>query len=246
MICAGRTARELADGVFRLPVLGGSVFLLLDGREVTLVDAGFPGSAPAIHRALARLGRRPKDLRLILITHGHPDHVGGLGDLLDGSGADVGVHRLESPAVRGHAEFPSPFAWPLLGRLLGPVVRRLLVRARASRVRELEDGDRLPVCGGLRIVHTPGHTDGHLALFLEKHRLLLGGDSLQRCGDRLRGPHFLYTRDRVEAERSARRLAQLDVRTLALTHYSPLEDAGPALRDLAGRLGAAGPSVKPL
>jgi len=231
-----RRIQEIADRVYQVPVRGACVFLLLDGEEVTLVDTGMPGSGSRIFRALGALGRTPQALRRILITHFHPDHIGGLGELLGEARAEVAIHRLEAPAVRGEARFPSPFAWRFLGWALGPVVRRLMRGACTPRVREMEDDELLPISGGLRVVLTPGHTQGHAAFYLEKKQLLIGGDSLQRWGSRLVGPHFLYTSDPVAASKSARRLALLEVETLALSHFHPLHGAQPALRELAERL----------
>lgn len=232
-----RVLRAVAPRVFQLGVPGGGgVFLLLD-RRVTLIDAGARGSAPHVLRALHLLGREPAELDQILITHYHPDHAGGVAGLLRSTPARVGVHAVEAPVVRGDALPPVPFRHVLLDRPLRPAVR--LLRPPPAPVHTmLGDGDELPLLGGLRVVHTPGHTPGHIALQLRDLGLVIAGDALQvRRGDRIVPPHPLFTEDRAEALCSIRRLAAIDFDVLALSHFPPQRgDVRAQLAQLVGRL----------
>jgi glyoxylase-like metal-dependent hydrolase (beta-lactamase superfamily II) len=98
----------------------------------------------------------------------------------------------------------------------------------------LQDGDELPVLGGLRIVHTPGHTAGHIALHLPQLGVLIAGDALQRPRAGLTPPARLVTADWEESLRSLRRLAALDFDVLAFSHFPPLRrHAAAELRRLA-------------
>ena len=209
---------RVAPGIVQAPVVGSSVFLLLDER-VTVVDSGPPGSAARVLRALRRAGRTADEVEQIVITHYHPDHLGGLAGLLRHVPARVGVHAVEAGAVCGDAPMPAPLRYPRLAAHLAPAMR-LVPRCRVDTT--LQDGDELPVLGGLRVVHTPGHTPGHIALYLPQRGVVIAGDALQRRSRGITPPARLVTADWPEALRSVRRLAALEFETLALSHFPPL------------------------
>jgi glyoxylase-like metal-dependent hydrolase (beta-lactamase superfamily II) len=169
--------------------------------------------------ALRRAGRSADDVEHILITHYHPDHLGGLAELLKHVPAHVGVHAAEAPAVCGDAPMPAPLRYPRLAERLAPIMR-FVRRCPVDTI--LDDGDELPVLGGLRVVHTPGHTPGHIALHLPRQGLVIAGDALQRRGTRLAPPARFVTADWAMALRSVQRLAALDFDVLALSHFPPL------------------------
>ena len=226
----------VAPRILQVPVTGSSVFLLLD-RRVTIIDAGLPGSAPRVLGVLRRLGRSPDDVEQILVTHYHPDHLGGVAGLLQHLPARVGVHAAEAPAVQGDAPLPAPLRSPWLAARLAPTMRWY----RPVPVDTLlHDGDQLPVLGGLRIVHTPGHTPGHIALHLPESGTVIAGDALQRRGGGLTTPARVVTADWSAAVRSIQTLAALDFQTLALSHFLPLrgsasDEVRRLARHLAGR-----------
>jgi glyoxylase-like metal-dependent hydrolase (beta-lactamase superfamily II) len=224
--------RFVAPQVLQLPVPGSSVFLLLD-RRVTVVDAGPVGSAGRVLRALRLLGRAADEVEQIVITHYHPDHVGGLAGLQRHLPARTGVHAVEAPVVRGDLPPPLPVDHLLLRRPVRLLGRRLLPPARVDTL--LRDGDELPVLGGLRVVHLPGHTPGHIALHLPERGVLIAGDALQVRQGRLIPPARLASEDWEEAVRSLRRLTGLDFAVLALSHFPPWQgDARVELERLAG------------
>lgn len=223
----------IVPGVVQVPVRASSVFLLLDER-VTLIDAGPVGAARRILTALRRLGRAADEVEQVIISHCHPDHAGGLAALQRLLPARTAAHLLETPALRGAAPLPPLTPSPRLSRALAPALRVLTPPARIDTV--LRDGDELAVLGGLRVVHTPGHTPGHIALYLPERGLLIAGDALQvRSGGRLIPPSRRFSADMPEAMRSLRRLAGLDFEVLALSHF--LAQRGDARDRLAGLAG---------
>ena len=209
---------RITPEIVQLRVPGSSVFLLL-GERVTIVDSGLPGSAPRILTALNRAGRSVDEVEQIVVTHYHPDHLGGLAGLLRYVPARVGIHAAEAAAVRGEAPMPLPIRYRRLAERLAPAMRWL---RRCGVDTVLEDGDTLPVLGGMRIVHTPGHTPGHIALHLPERGVVIAGDALQRRHHGLIPPARLVTSDWPEALRSVQRLAHLDFEILALSHFPPL------------------------
>jgi glyoxylase-like metal-dependent hydrolase (beta-lactamase superfamily II) len=224
---------EIAPSVHQVRMLGADSFLLAEER-LTLIDAGMVGSRLMLERYLRRIGRRVDELDRIICTHGHPDHIGGLQELVrDHPRLEVLIHPadlagLQRPlresltATEGRAE--------RRGRIIQSLTR---TPATATPV---EDGELLPMLGGLRVVHTPGHTPGSICLYAERLRLLFTGDVLQVIRGRLTYASAFFSHDHAGARTSVDRLAALEVDAIALSHYPVWRQRpGDLLRDLAAR-----------
>jgi glyoxylase-like metal-dependent hydrolase (beta-lactamase superfamily II) len=229
---------EIVPGVYQVKVLAAQVWLLVDDG-VTLVDTGLPGSAPRIRRALAEIGRRPEDVRRVILTHYHKDHAGDLAAWQRAGEVTVYAHRAEAPYMSGERPLPNPMVPPPLAVVSAPFARLLVPRPGPVDI-AVEEGEELPLLGGIHFLHTPGHTRGHLCLYLTAHRLLLSGDSLQVKGGELTTPSRVYTEDMGRARETIRRLADMDIDGIALSHYEPVVGrAYRRLQDLRTRLAAA-------
>jgi glyoxylase-like metal-dependent hydrolase (beta-lactamase superfamily II) len=114
-------------------------------------------------------------------------------------------------------------------------MREVLERLEPVGVDEhLEDGDRLDLAGGIRVIFTPGHTPGHLSLYLERSKILVAGDALTAEGGHLNGPNPSMTLEMRLAMQSIRRLAELDVETIVCYHGGVVgEDANAQLQQVA-------------
>lgn len=197
--------------------------------ELSLVDCGFAGSGRRIERAIARQGRSIGELARVMITHGHPDHAGGARELA-ARGATILIHPADVERLRT--------TWRDVARRPSRQGVFAAMTPEPPAVQPIEDGDVLPVLGGLRVVHTPGHTPGSVCLYGARDRVLFVGDNLQRRFGRLSFASSLYSEDPAQARRSMSRLAALDVETMVFGHFAPLETgAGEALARLAGRAG---------
>jgi glyoxylase-like metal-dependent hydrolase (beta-lactamase superfamily II) len=225
---------EIAPGVHQIRMLGADAFLIAEER-LTLIDAGMVRSRFMLERALRRIGRRLDELERVICTHGHVEHIGGVREL---------VRRLPDVSVLIHpadlAEIRRPWREAMTGSGAAGERRgralHLLTRAPRTAV-PIDDGEVLPVLGGLRVVHTPGHTPGSICLFAERERLLFTGDVLQVIRGRLTYAHAFYSHDHAAARASVARLADLDVRLIALSHYPPWrEEPRETLRALAHSL----------
>lgn len=204
----------------------------------TLVDAGLPGQMETIAAALAEAKVQVRDLKRIVLTHQDIDHIGSLHDLVEASGARVLAHEREAPFIDG-TEQPR-FARPEM-LAAQPMLRPIVERMRPTPVDErLRDGARLDLAGGVRAVFTPGHTPGHMCLYLERSRTLIAGDALTASDGRLAGPNPGATQDMPTASRSVRTLAELDVEAIVCYHGGVLrDDASGQLRRVAEELSGA-------
>jgi glyoxylase-like metal-dependent hydrolase (beta-lactamase superfamily II) len=226
-------AVRLTPTIWQVPFPMGHVYLVRLRTGFAAVDTGVPGSGPAILAALAQLGAAPEQLRQIVLTHAHGDHMGSAADLADATGAAVLAGADDAPVIRG--DRPDTFR-PLTGSehaLLAsfpppppgaepPPLRRVRVDT------ELRGGDTLdgwpePV----EVLHVPGHTPGSIALHLPASRVLFCGDTIMiRDGRAMLGPFSL---DRDQAIASFHRLAALDVQTLCVPHGDPVSPGAWAL-----------------
>jgi glyoxylase-like metal-dependent hydrolase (beta-lactamase superfamily II) len=179
--------REVAPGVYGLGSETVNWYVVEDDGALTVVDAGIQGFARTLSDDLGAIGHSVEDVRAVVLTHGDADHV-GVAPRLQGAGAKVWAHGGEEPALRkpglkkGDA---SPRHW--LANLWSPGLWRVAaditrsgggMPVKVSDTRRMEDGDVLDVPGRPRVIHTPGHTDGHCVLLLEDRGVLFVGDAL--------------------------------------------------------------------
>jgi glyoxylase-like metal-dependent hydrolase (beta-lactamase superfamily II) len=220
------SAVELATGVYRIPTapadLLNTVAFVDDDGSVTLVDCGLKSSPKRLLPALAAMGKKPEDVRRIVLTHAHSDHAGGLRAVVDATGADVVVHERDAVYVRTGTAPKSDRSHPL-GRLLNRLPGGGFAAAEVSK--EVADGDVLPVAGGLRMVHTPGHTPGHVSLLHEPTGVLVTGDAIFNVR-RLRYSAAVFCTDAKLSRETAARLGELEFEVAAFTH-------GPEIRHQA-------------
>lgn len=214
---------QLAPGVWRIPTapsdLVNTFAFVDDDGQVTLVDAGTKGAPRRIVEGLEHLGSAPSEVTRIIATHAHSDHIGGLSALRGRTSAAVAVHERDAAYVREGKG-------PVLDRttLGGRLFRRGPGSTPTHVEEELTDGQVVDVGGGLRVVHTPGHTPGHVALLHEPSRVLITGDSIWNMRRRMTWPFASFCTDHRANQTTAAVLADLDYDVAAFTH-------GPEIRD---------------
>ncbi len=232
--------QPIVSGVSTFPGLRvGRVYLIEDPDGLTLVDCGMASAAPRILAGLRAAGHAPAEVKRILITHAHFDHVGGLAALKAATGAEVIALAAEQPYLSGAARLPLA-PWEDLGpagRIMASFMRTAPLPPPTPADRLLADGEVLPeVLGGLRVVATPGHTPGHAAYWQPERRVLFCGDAIMH----MRGlslPFAAPTGDMAEARRSAARLAELAPETVCFGHGPALtQGAAGALRTFARKV----------
>ncbi len=207
----------LAPGLWRVPLAGDWIngFLLRDDDgQVTVLDMGLARSAPRIVAAVKAIGSGPSDVTRLLLTHAHYDHAGGAAAVAAATGREVTVHADDAAYVRSGTNPPRDPSFAI-GRLLSRLsVQRFTAVPVAE---EVHDGQLLPIAGGLRVIHTPGHTPGHAAYLHEPTGTLVTGDSLVNAFG-LRWPPKMFCSEFQLTQQTAVRLTEIDYETAAFTH----------------------------
>ena len=168
-----------------MPINLGAVksFLLVGGKKrLVLVDTGNPDDGERIARKVEEAGYRPSDISLIILTHGHRDHVGGVSELVRISGAKVVIGKDDAPLLKGK-EAPGFFPVGLKGRILKSLMsvaeRMMLEEEGKADYPEMEEIDEEEVSlqgFGIKgkIINTPGHTSGSLSVLLQDGSVIVG------------------------------------------------------------------------
>jgi glyoxylase-like metal-dependent hydrolase (beta-lactamase superfamily II) len=194
----------------------GHVYCIEDSDGLTLVDAGLGLAASRVLDELRKWSRQPSDVKRILVTHAHPDHVGGLPALAKATGAQVICSSTEKPFTEGTT--------PVLRKGYKP--GDLTAGTPVSRT--VEDGDILTeVMGGLRVVATPGHTLGQVAFWQPQQGVLICGDTMMNMV-RLTLPFDAFTTDMKLARESVAKVAQLQPHVVCFGHGPVLVQDAPA------------------
>lgn len=214
----------VAEGVYRVdavPIPNAISVLLLRGDDGwTLVETGLGVSAGRIRSALEALGPSPADVRRIVLTHHHPDHIGGLpGVRAWAPAAEVWASEGEAGIIAG-TRAADPMRNPLLRR--GIAARRW---PTVPVTRTLVEGDDV---AGFRVIDTPGHTRGHISLRRDDG-VLFTADAF---GNLLPGVQVgvmkLLCDDPEQARASASKLAGMDVSTVVFSHGAMLRSGARA------------------
>src|SRR4051794_2593430 len=177
--------RDVAPGVHPGAETYLNWYLIEDGRELTIVDAGLPASWSSLQDALAELGRTTSDIRALVLTHAHPDHIGFCERARRELDVPIWVHENDVFLTRHPYRYMnerSPLRYALrpgVARVVAAFARAGALRVKAiGAVRRFSDEGALDVPGAPRVVPTPGHTLGHVALHLEDRNAVLAGDAI--------------------------------------------------------------------
>jgi len=208
---------EIIPHVYQLTNRGCNIILIVE-EKLTLIDTGLRGSSSKIVDFIHSLGRSVKEISLIIITHNHLDHIGGLPELRNLTTAKIAIHKADTNE--------SGLTYPRVIQKLLHIpffsIFRPLVHAKPSEVDiQLKDNEILSPLGGLKVIHTPGHTPGSIGLFSPQNKLFIAGDALNNLYN-IRPPLKLISSNLEQAIDSIKRIAQLDFDIICFGHGRPL------------------------
>ena len=218
---------KIIDGVYGLPQtleLGDMKekiypVAIESSKGLILVDAGLPGNVDKIEENLEDIGYGLQDVEKLILTHQDFDHCGCAADLIEQTGAEVFAHKADSKAIDGRED-------PIKGDDRYPA---LDVDVELTGGEVLKPGNKR-----LEVIHTPGHTPGHISLKTEG--LLISGDALNKEDSGLAGPRKRFTPDMEKATESVHRLGFHDFSKIHCFHGGTVEKSNDDVKQIADKL----------
>jgi glyoxylase-like metal-dependent hydrolase (beta-lactamase superfamily II) len=220
---------QIGPGLHRLGNGSVNAYLVEDGGEVTIVDAGMPGFWGDLPAELAAMGRTLDDVRAMVLTHGHSDHIGFAERFRRERSVVPRIHELDAAMARGdvkpeHQQSGKMRIGALVGFTLLGIRRGALRTPPLTEVATFGDGATLDVPGAPRVIHTPGHSPGSAALHFASRDALLIGDAIATYAvtSGAVGPQIApFTSDPAEALSSLARVEGIEARWTLPGHGEP-------------------------
>ena len=222
--------RQVADGIYALGTRGHNFYLLRDGDELTMIDAGCSKEWGILEAAVSSLGLTTDSISGVIVTHAHSDHF-GLARRATDEGITVQVHDDEESRANGtyegrfsaQASDLPKFRIHTLRNFLPMLRRGVMSLEFVDDVRTFSDGDVLDLPAQPVAIHTPGHTEGHVMFHIADGGVLFTGDGLATMGllDPGEGPQMLedvFHLDPDQARASLSRIEDVDAGVLLPGH----------------------------
>lgn len=169
--------------------------LIWDNDFVILIDTGIPGNLETIKKQMEAAGVSFARLNAVIATQQDIDHVAGIkGILSEKPNVVVLAHEADKPYIQGDIKVKrlNPKFMERIKDLPEHEQLRIVDMFENSDVKvntTLIDGEELPYCGGITVIHTPGHTPGHICLYHQNSKTLIAGDALNILHGELVGPN---------------------------------------------------------
>ena len=201
--------------------------ILKGAKEMVLVDCGFPGSLSKIKESAMSQNVNLDNLTKVVITHHDIDHIGSLGEIKHAyPDIQILADVKEVPYINGEKEpikakkFREMYnSLPESQKEMINAVRRLLDNYEPVDIDgTLHDHDIFPWCGNVEIISTPGHTDGHICLYLHEFKTLIAGDALFLENGELVISRPMATLDMEQARQSVKKLLNFDIDKIICYH----------------------------
>jgi glyoxylase-like metal-dependent hydrolase (beta-lactamase superfamily II) len=169
---------------FRIPITPGITLdrfvysYILAGETITLIDTGVAGCEDAIFDHIRLIGRDPREISLIILTHSHPDHIGAAKAIREATNCSVMAHPAERAWIEDVDQQNQERPVPGFSTLVGGSVQL---------DHELAEGDVIDTDGTeeyeVQVYHTPGHSAGSVSLLIQGEGTLFCGDAVPVNGD---------------------------------------------------------------
>ena len=207
---------EVAKGIDLIPgVRGANSYLIHSQNGAIIVDTGMPGNEARILDYAKGLGVEPSSISTIILTHPDMDHAGSVAKLKELTNAKVAIHEADAPRLSGEKN------WVQVKGALGLVFKVMGVFIKFNPVKPdvlLKDADKID---GVTIIHTPGHTEGSVSVYIPGEVLLVGDALGTTESGSLRLPRM--TLDLERAKESIRKISELSYNCLLPGHGPPVK-----------------------
>jgi glyoxylase-like metal-dependent hydrolase (beta-lactamase superfamily II) len=227
--------RRVIKGVHVVAMGFANAFLIEGDDGLTLIDAGYPRREEAVFGAIRKIGRSTGQLKHLIFTHGHPDHLGSGAAIVRQTGARTYMHPLDIPIAESGGPFrpvtpaPDPLRQVLCRLFYHPDERVEPVAIDQP----LTPGEILPIAAGIEVIHTPGHCAGQVALLWRPGRMLFVGDvcmNIMGFGDPVGFENL------EEGRASQSKLASLSFDAVGFGHGDPItQNASTRFRNKYGK-----------
>jgi glyoxylase-like metal-dependent hydrolase (beta-lactamase superfamily II) len=215
--------KQLSKHVYQISLGAVNTFVITDEEGMTLVDTGYENSKDKIFAAIREGGKKPEDIRRIILTHSHPDHSGSAADIKHTLNVPVFAH--EEDAILLEAGIGGRLPHVLSPGIANWVIFHAYIKNSPNKIelftvdKKLKNGDVLPFAGRIEVIHTPGHSKGHISLLVRQEEILIAGDI---CANMLGLDYSTVYEDRRQAVKSILKVADYDFETAVFGHGRPL------------------------
>jgi glyoxylase-like metal-dependent hydrolase (beta-lactamase superfamily II) len=212
---------QVLPNIYQFTFRRANVFLIVE-EKLTLIDTGVRGNSRWVIRAIREMGRSPEEINLIILTHNHFDHTGGLPAFRKVCHAKVAAPKIDFTLPENVVPYPGYVNFILALPGFNLLKKRWILTAKDVDML-LEGSEELPVLGGLQCIPTPGHTSGCMSFYAPRDKILFVGDAIKKRRG-LRLPLPTATTDTNQAIASIEKMTRLDVETICFGHGRPVKE----------------------
>ena len=218
---------KIANNLYRVPTMGSGInsfFITEADGSITLIDTGLKTAPKKLVAAIKYLKKDPSDIRRVLFTHSHDDHAGGAAKIIEIIGSPrVYAHEAEAQYLESGKNPPRD-----LTHFAG-FFFRFTPEGKFNPIKvtdKLTDKQVLPIGGGLQVIHTPGHTPGHVSYLHQESGTLITGDSVFNFGFKIAWSLSAFCTNFNQSKETALKFLDLDFDTAAFTHGPHIQKGG--------------------
>ncbi len=201
-----------------------NVFIICIPAGLILIDTGPAGSKPLIFDAIKKIGYLPDDIKHIIVTHSHHDHSGSLADIVREVNATVYMHPHDAMLVRKGIAYRfqlNAINWVFGIISIGSRIKLPYINIKpVKQITEVNDGDWIPDIGVLRVIHSPGHWPGQIALYYPgSSGVIIAADVAENHSQLKLSPGY---KDKDECLATIKKISGFDFNIAVFSHGEPI------------------------